>query len=553
MKKIIIPLMFVMFFVPVELFAVNIIYVNGINNTPENATTVAFEIASILKNSINHQENPRNFSVKLVYNPLGFYGSTKGFNLKQDRMELFLLKTAEEIYAKDFEKIVVPYNGYQAVDQDAAKRIVNYLNDMTPGTDTNYLETERKICDEDMLATQNTVFSIVAIIKELGSAVVISHSQGNLLVNLAYADIVAQYGEDAWKMMRVVNVANTSEFSPNNLNFTHAGDAALYSLSDSLDISLEAMPSQFSFWRVTPRCKKTDYINFNIAAPTFQEVLSGIGFLRHSFRDAYLSNEPVILIENSSYNFFTANADTFADRFEDFVYVAAQSLENANLDGDGDGYSENVDCDDADNSVWQTSVGYVDSDRDGYGSGSSVSICSGYALPSGYALNNKDCDDKLSSIHPEAEELCNGIDDNCDGDIEKECDIKCSDPRDDYVDNCNGTVSDASLMWQKMNIGHIYSWSGARAYCTNLVFAGYDDWHLPTIKELETLVRSYTPAISPIFGHYNMDSNYNYWSSSKKYEYPFGWTGFGIYFRNGSTYNLSYSNKLHVRCVRCLE
>ena len=58
---------------------------------------------------------------------------------------------------------------------------------------------------------------------------------------------------------------------------------------------------------------------------------------------------------------------------------------------------------------------YPDNDGDGYGSGNPVQECS---QPTGYAGNNTDCDDSNASINPGEPEYCNGIDDNCDGQID---------------------------------------------------------------------------------------------------------------------------------------
>ncbi len=56
---------------------------------------------------------------------------------------------------------------------------------------------------------------------------------------------------------------------------------------------------------------------------------------------------------------------------------------------------------------------YRDSDSDSYGvSGTTTKACS---RPSGYASRAGDCNDSRSDIHPGAAEVCNGIDDNCNG------------------------------------------------------------------------------------------------------------------------------------------
>jgi len=59
------------------------------------------------------------------------------------------------------------------------------------------------------------------------------------------------------------------------------------------------------------------------------------------------------------------------------------------------------------------SLYYVDLDGDGFGNPNAyMSAC---AQPNGYVTNSADCDDSRTTVHPGAPELCNGIDDNCDG------------------------------------------------------------------------------------------------------------------------------------------
>lgn len=93
-------------------------------------------------------------------------------------------------------------------------------------------------------------------------------------------------------------------------------------------------------------------------------------------------------------------------------------------DKDDDGVKEDVDCNDNDANVWQLLTGYLDSDGDSYGVNPLVSVCSGNSLPAGYVLNNNDCNDSASAIHPGASEVCgDGIDNDCDGVVDEGCNL----------------------------------------------------------------------------------------------------------------------------------
>jgi hypothetical protein len=87
-----------------------------------------------------------------------------------------------------------------------------------------------------------------------------------------------------------------------------------------------------------------------------------------------------------------------------------------------------------------------------------------------------------------------------------------------FVDNGDDTVTDTctGLMWQKATAPGMYTWQAALKYCDGLALGGRDDWRLPNINELHSLVRYDnawpTPAIDPVFTF--PTDVWWYWSSS---------------------------------------
>ncbi len=111
-------------------------------------------------------------------------------------------------------------------------------------------------------------------------------------------------------------------------------------------------------------------------------------------------------------------------------------------DADADGYDVSEDCDDTDPDIHpgadercngvdddcdgeideEGAVGsdtfYADVDGDGYGDEfNTIEICD---LPSGYVSAPYDCDDSRADVNPTADELCDGVDNDCDGDIDED-------------------------------------------------------------------------------------------------------------------------------------
>ena len=119
-----------------------------------------------------------------------------------------------------------------------------------------------------------------------------------------------------------------------------------------------------------------------------------------------------------------------------------------------------------------------------------------------------------------------------------------------FVDNGNGTITDKSkgLIWQKETPDSTMDWNASITYCENMTLAGYDDWRLPTIKELNSIVDygQFNPAInSEIFPYTASDK---YWSSTTYiFENNKAWA---INFEYGSATPYDKGTSYNVRAVR---
>ncbi len=111
-----------------------------------------------------------------------------------------------------------------------------------------------------------------------------------------------------------------------------------------------------------------------------------------------------------------------------------------------------------------------------------------------------------------------------------------------YVDNNDGTITDyaTGLMWQTEDSGEGMNWEDALEYSEDLEYAGYDDWRLPNVKELQSIV-DYTrapdihgsAAIDPLFSTTSItdeggNDNYPFFWSSTTHANAMGGS-FGAY------------------------
>ncbi|MFT5679433.1 MAG: hypothetical protein ACI8RZ_000337 [Myxococcota bacterium] len=87
------------------------------------------------------------------------------------------------------------------------------------------------------------------------------------------------------------------------------------------------------------------------------------------------------------------------------------------IDVDADSYCIYDDCDDTDATVNEESAFYADVDGDGYGDVADMVLdCT---APSGYVPDDTDCDDDEAAAYPGASEICDEIDNDCDGVVDE--------------------------------------------------------------------------------------------------------------------------------------
>ncbi|MFT5685762.1 MAG: hypothetical protein ACI8RZ_006716, partial [Myxococcota bacterium] len=126
---------------------------------------------------------------------------------------------------------------------------------------------------------------------------------------------------------------------------------------------------------------------------------------------------------------------TDCDDGESAVNPAATEVCN-DIDDDCDG---DVDSDAIDRSTW-----YADADTDTYGDAASTTLdCD---QPAGFVADDDDCDDLDAAVNPAATEVCNEIDDNCDGSIDEDTASDAAtwyadDDADGYGDAADTTLS----------------------------------------------------------------------------------------------------------------
>jgi hypothetical protein len=154
-----------------------------------------------------------------------------------------------------------------------------------------------------------------------------------------------------------------------------------------------------------------------------------------------MKNSPLSLYKKHLFYKYTKNMIVYFISCNFNEKTSYSSKIYTEVDADGDGYTSDEDCDDSNANIFpnQTEVCdgidnncnlqidedvqiafFIDEDEDGFGSGDPILTCE--QLPN-TVNNNLDCDDQDANTYPFSEEVCDGIDNNCDEEIDEHLQI----------------------------------------------------------------------------------------------------------------------------------
>lgn len=276
-----------------------------------------------------------------------------------------------------------------------------------------------------------------------------------------------------------ITPANCYGLDLNRIIFTHKTSATGLTPIVHLRSSLDNFAADIAVKQLPNSNYKTDTINLGIAfdnitsAIEFRWYITEIGQTGSTYR-----HDNVIVIGNiNALTPQTYYADTDGDGFGDAANTtsacsipAGYVTDNtdcddtneeefpgavwyADTDNDGLGdngvsqvsctqpanyVSDNTDCDDTNDQIGSIVIYYVDADGDGFGDAADPGTNSCTPI-SGSVTNSDDCDDTDDQVNPTATEVCDGFDNNCDGDIDEGLTMVTY-----YEDTDNDTYGDAT-------------------------------------------------------------------------------------------------------------
>jgi len=187
----------------------------------------------------------------------------------------------------------------------------------------------------------------------------------------------------------------------------------------------------YSFLAQTDDINITVDPSFNAIVTLFSGTCGSLSLLACSDNSVGAAQEEISygsLIVGQTY-YFRVYYQGFSTSSPDFTVKVWSST--VTIDADMDGYSVDVDCDDNDPDVNPGTVWYLDADGDNYAI-STVAQCSSPGMDyTTTVLPLTDCDDDDVNVNPGTTEVCDGVDNNCDGQVDEGFDAD-----DDGVADC---------------------------------------------------------------------------------------------------------------------
>jgi hypothetical protein len=173
------------------------------------------------------------------------------------------------------------------------------------------------------------------------------------------------------------------------------------------NIQLDELRVGSTWASVTPACAQVitwyldaDQDTFGTPTQTVQSCCQPAGYVAN---DTDCDDTNPLLNPNTVW-YLDADNDTYGDLANPFTGCTPPTTAT---------YVQNsTDCDDTNPNVNAVTTWYLDSDNDGFGNLSMTTQNCGQ--PVGYVANSTDCDDSNNQINPNATEVFDGVDNNCD-------------------------------------------------------------------------------------------------------------------------------------------